>query len=208
MARLPFRLNLYGYAFEKGLADIRHAYDATIVALEEQRADVESAAQEFHRAVAAGETEAVKYDEDGEVLYYYHELHEMHIEDITSSIPIARNAYVVILHHYWEKCCVAWMQIKEYKAKQAYVELARHGLIVDREGLETLREACNTIKHNNRALYDRCPCLFVELPASSAGANVDFADLLRLQPHHIDRMFGAVKTSGIQIDSQFAPPIR
>jgi len=176
MARLPF--NLCGYIFQKELNDIHRAYDATIMALESNRAKLASDLSDFERAVAAGETDAWEYDEHGEALYSRERMHELLIEDATSTITVAREAYVVILHHYWEKRCKEWMQLKQYKACKAYEHLQGHGLAVDRCNLETLRATCNEIKHGNQ-------------PS-------------KVSAHDIDRMFEAVKISGVQTDSQFA----
>jgi hypothetical protein len=176
-----FGFNMDGYIFEQELDDIRRAYEATIAALEKQHSDLEGNSLEFQRALAAGETEAAEYDEHGEKLYDYEDLHEMRIKAAVATIIIARQAYVVILHHYWEKCCNAWMQTGEdYKWEKACDCLDSHGLLVDRDGLEKLRKACNTIKHNNP---------------------------LQLRPCDVDRMFEAVKTSGIRSDSDVAPPL-
>lgn len=172
MAQLPF--NMRGYLFRKGLSDIRRAYDETILALESNRVKLENDLSNFERALSAGETGAWEYDEDGELLYSRERMHELLIEDALSTIAVAREAYVAILHHYWEKCCNEWMQVKRYQFDKAYKHLQAHGLAVDLSNLETLRTTCNTIKHGNQR------------------SNLD-AD-------HIDRMFEAVKKSGIQTD--------
>jgi hypothetical protein len=172
MARLPF--NMRGYIFQKELSDIRRAYDATIMALESNRAKLASDLSDFQRAVSVGETSEWEYDEDGEVLYSHERMHELLIEDATSTITVAREAYVVILHHYWEKRCKEWMQLKQYKACKAYKYLQAHGLAVDQSNLETLRSTCNKIKHGNQP------------------SNLD--------AHDVDRMFEAVKISGIQTE--------
>jgi hypothetical protein len=177
MAKLP--INLCGYIFQKGLGDIRSAYEATIMALESNRAKLASDLADFERAVSAGETGAWEYDEYGEVLYSRERLHELLIKDATSAITVAREAYGVILHHYWEKRCKEWMRLSDYKYSQAYQDLRSHGLAIDQSNLETLRETCNTIKHEIQPL--------------------------NIFPYQVDQMFEAVKISGIQIDSPFVP---
>ena len=176
MARLPF--NMRGYIFQKGLSDIRRAYEATIIALESNRAKLANDLSDFERAVSAGETDACEYDEDGEILYSHERMHELLIEDATSTITVARDAYVVILHHYWEKQCKEWMQLKKKSDKyilcNAYKHLQARGLVVDQSNLETLRITCNEIKHGNQP--------------SNLGA------------HDVDRMFEAVKISGVQTE--------
>lgn len=173
MTRLP--INIVGYIFQKGLDDIRRAYDTTITVLEENRAKRASDLSDFERALSAGEMDAWEYDEDGEELYRRESLYQLLIEEALSEIAVAREAYVVILHHYWEKRCKEWMQLKKrqnYIACEAYEHLQALGLAVDQLSLETLRLTCNEIKHGNEA------------PNLSA--------------NDVDRMFEAVKTSGIQ----------
>ncbi len=177
MATLPF--NLCGYIFQKGLGDIRRAYDATIMAPESNRAKLASDLSDLERAVSAGETSAWENDEYDEPLYSRERLHELLIEDATSAITVAREAYVVILHHYWEKRCKEWMRVSDYKYSQAYQNLRSYGLAIDQSNLETLRTTCNAIKHENQRL--------------------------NICAHEVDQMFEAVKVSGIQIDSPFAP---
>jgi hypothetical protein len=67
MARLPF--NMRGYIFQKGLSDIRRAYDTTIIALESKRAKLANDLSAFQRAVSDGETDAWEYDENGDGPY-------------------------------------------------------------------------------------------------------------------------------------------
>jgi hypothetical protein len=172
MARLPF--NMRGYIFQKGLSDIRRAYDTTIIALESNRAKLANDLSDFQRAVSDGETDAWEYDENGEGLYSRESMQELLIEDATSTITIAREAYVVILHHYWEKQCKELMQAKQYKACKAYNHLLADGFAIDRSNLEKLRSACNEIKHGNQ-------------PPN-------------LCAHDVDQMFEAVRISGIQTE--------
>jgi hypothetical protein len=199
--------NLPGYLFEKWLGDVRRAYDATIDALETANIAAAACSLEFDRSLAAGETGASEYDESGEKLYDYAQLHAMLVEDSASIIPIARQAYVVILHHYWEKRCKEWMESgKKYKhgLSEVYPWLEAQGLAVDRDGLEILREASNTVKHNASNLFKRRPDMF-DQPASARAPVSDCASLLRLRPDDIDRMFVAVKKSGPKFDSDFWP---
>jgi hypothetical protein len=170
MARLLF--NARGYIFQKGLSDIRRAYDTTIIALESNRAKLANDLSDFQRALSVGKTDAWEYDEDGEALYSREGMHELLIDDATSTINIAREAYVVILHHYWEKQCKELMQERQYKACEAYNYLQAYGLAIDQSNLETLRLTCNKIKHG-----DQPP---------------------NLCAHDVDQMFEAVRISGIQ----------
>ena len=145
-----FRPNMRGYIFQKGLSDIRRAYDATIMALESNRAKLVSDLSDFQRAVSVGEASEWEYDEDGEMLYSHERVHELLIEDAASTITVAREAYVVVLHHYWEKRCKEWMCGKAYKFCKAYKYLQTYGLAVDRSNLEMLRSTCNEIRHGNQ----------------------------------------------------------
>ncbi len=67
MDRFPF--NMRGYIFQKGLSDIRRAYNTTIIALESNRTKLANDLSDFQRAVSTGETDAWEYDENGDGPY-------------------------------------------------------------------------------------------------------------------------------------------
>lgn len=180
MARLKF--NVAGYVFEMGLDQLRRAYDKTMAALEDERRRLELDFCDFRAAEAAGEAASVDYDASGEPLYRREQLHEMLLENAEAALHIGRNAYVVALHHHWEKRCKAWMEEEHYRYGEAYRCLKKHGLSVDNRGLETLRKACNAIKHG--------------------GAE------RRIGADAVDAMFNAVRSSGITSTSLVAPPLR
>ena len=196
----PFNFNWYGYRFQKGLTDIRRAYDATIAALEKQHENAQSEMLKLQRAVAAGELDPTEYDGDGEPLYAKEQYQEIVIEDAAATIPIARRSYVVVIHHYWERNCDQWMQRKKaYSPEAAYTWLEERGISVDRDNLEFLRLASNTIKHNSPKLAEKNPALFQI--SNSVIEKPHYHDALRLQEIHIDRMFDAVGQSGLQVDT-------
>lgn len=136
MARLSF--NAYGYMYQKNLKSIRDAYDATIKELDRRHTLAIGEGEKYRRAVEAGLKPEFEYDGDA-VLYAYAELYKVIEEEAEAALPIARQAYVVILHHHWEKWCKGALKQKSYKAREAYALLSARGLDVDVDGLERLR---------------------------------------------------------------------
>jgi len=196
MAILPF--NLHGYLFQKGVDDIRQAYDATIAALKARHENAQSELVRLRKAIADDELGPIEYSEEGEELYDKETLQEMMTDDAAVTISMARNSYIVLLHHHWEKRCDVWMRSKNYCYKNAYKWLERRGINVDKVQLDVLRRGSNTIKHNNRELFDEAAALF---EFSGGVPGTDIANALRLDETHVDKLFGAVSRSGPNVDS-------
>lgn len=175
---------------------IQQAYDVTIAALENQLSCSKAERVAHLRAVEEGSADPYEYDGD-EPLYRKEDLHDLLVDAAASTLPIALSAYVIVLHHFWEKSCVEWMATKKYVADDAYTWLQGQGLTVDVEQLEVLRDSANTLKHNADKLFKRRPDLFHE-PSGNDLAKRNYAELLNLQKEDIVRMFKAVATSGMQ----------
>lgn len=146
MARIYFDVN--SYEFKKGLESIRDAYGATVAELDRRYLLVIGEGERYRREVEAGLKPDAEWDDD-RVLYTYADLYKHQEEEAAAALPIAMQAYVVILHHYWEKWCKRTLCQKQYKAQEAYASLQASGSTVDVDGLENLRKAANAIKHDH-----------------------------------------------------------
>lgn len=185
------------------LDDMRSTFRSTIHALHtRQNINVAELASILERIEAGGP--AAEYNDEGEFLYYHEDVNAMRIDQTEFALRTVRNAFVVMLHHLWEKAVQTWRGAKpndQYCADDAYYWLERKGIKLDREGLEFLRMACNAIKHNNRALWNKHKDggLFA-IPASDMG-DADFATTLRLEDHHIEQLIDVLKQSGLHTSS-------
>ncbi|MCW3848843.1 hypothetical protein OF829_16525 [Sphingomonas sp. LB-2] len=191
-----------GYVFQKGLDDLRRAFEATMATIHTAHENAQADWLADKKAIEAGVLEAGVY-EDRDFLYDRETLHELLIEQSRAAIPIAINAYVVILHHFWEKAVDDWRMAKRgknYDAKREYAWLESHGLAPDRAALEFLRKAANTIKHNNPELYVDHSHLFNM--GNGSAARPDYAGGLRLADGDFLRLLDSVRASGLQITSR------
>lgn len=204
---VEFCFNMRGYAFQRGLEDMRRAYDATMNVLHLHEENAQDDLLLTRRLIEQGDKYPYEVDESGEHLYLHEALHEMTIEQNANARRIALNAYIVMLHHYWEKAVDDWRLAKRgnnYKAGREYDWLEAVGLAPDRPALEFLRKASNTIKHNNPELFNDLPNLFA---ASKGNAyRPDYAEALRLTEQHFTGLYEAVLASGLQIDSMIELP--
>lgn len=196
-----FKFSMRGYVFQQGLEDLRRAFDATMRAVHTAHENAQADWLRDHIAIEAGQLSANIYEDD-HFLYSRETLHELLIEQAAAAIPVAINAYVVMLHHYWEKSVDHWRNAtNHYKHAREYDWLESKGLTPDREGLELLRKATNTIKHNNSELHTDRPELF-RMAAGSA-VRPDYAGGLHLSDVDFIRLLMAVKSSGFDIANDF-----
>jgi hypothetical protein len=147
----------------------------------------------------AGEP-AAEYDEDGEFLYYHDEAQTMLTDQSRFALRSARNAFVVMLHHLWEKAVDDWRDAKprdNYQSKKAYAWLETRGFELDREALEFLRMAASAIKHNNCDLWEKHKHDGLFAISDNNVAGVDFATALRLEDDHIEQLIDALQGSGL-----------
>lgn len=196
-----FKFSMRGYVFQQGLKDLRRAFDATMQAVHTAHENAQADWLRDRTGIEAGELSANVYEDDY-FLYSRETLHKLLIEQAAAAIPVAINAYVVMLHHYWERSVDHWRNAKNnYKHTREYDWLESKGLTIDREGLEFLRKATNTIKHNNSELHAERPELF-RMGAGNA-IRSDYAAGLSLADKDFIRLLEAVQLSGFDIASDF-----
>ena len=164
--------------------------------------------QRNSQPMASGKPGAVQVDEYSEdeatgQRYYYAE----HLIDLNhqaeESLRLLREAFALILHHYWEKEVVKWQHSKRYVYDKAYPWLTRNGFPIDEPGLERLRETANTIKHNVGRLHAIDPTMFDAGDLARDGADPDWHGALRLEDRHMDDFFAILRASGPTAASTF-----
>lgn len=201
MVKFPFSLR--GYLYEKSLDDMRSAFQATMRALHTEHENNLAEMAAIQRREAEGQVGA-EYDDDGEFLYCHTDAQEMRIDQSEFALRSARNAFVVMLHHLWEKAVDGWREAKpkdNYNAAKAYSWLEDHGFKIDRDALEFLRMACNAIKHNNSDLWEKHKHDGLFAVSDNHVQGVDFATALRLDDRHIEDLIDALKFSGLHLQS-------
>jgi hypothetical protein len=201
MAKFPYSMR--GYLYEKSLEDMRSAFRATMRALHTEHENNIDKLRAIQRRVEAGEPTA-EYDEDGHFLYYHEDAQGMRADQSLFALRSARNAFVVMLHHLWEKAVDDWREAKpkdNYNAQKAYSWLESSGFAIDRDALEFLRTASNAIKHNNRDFWDRYKHQGLFAISDNAVDGVDFATAMRLEDRHVEQIIDALKGCGLRMDS-------
>lgn len=185
--------NISGWLFESGLREIERAYKAGRTQFE---SDIKHAAERYAKLEAEGNADSYSEDEATGQRYYYSE-HLIDLNDqAEESLRLLREAFAIILHHYWEKEVVKWRQGKPYKFDNAYKWLQRNSFPIDKPGLEKLRETANTIKHNVDRLYATHPEMFDAGEIARDGSDPDWHAALRLEDNHIDDFFATLRMSG------------
>lgn len=197
---MSFKSNISGWLFDSGLMEIERAYRASRVAFDDEMKD---AAERYAKLEAEGKVDDYNEDEATGQRYYFAE----HLIDLNhqaeESLRLLREAFAIILHHYWEKEVVKWQQSKRYDYNKAYSWLTRNAFPIDKPGLERLRETANTIKHNVKRLYDLDPTMFDAGEIARAGGDPDYHDALRLEDNHIEAFFATLRASGPTAASTF-----
>lgn len=192
--------NISGWLFESGLREIERAYRASRTEFDSEMKD---AAERYAKLEAEGNVDAYSEDEITGQRYYYAEHLIDHNFRAEESLRLLREAFAIILHHYWEKEVVKWQRTKRYKYTAAYKWLGRNGFPIDEPGLEKLRETANTIKHNVGRIYDIHPEMFDADEIARSGGDPDWHAALRLEDEHIDGFFLALRQSGPTATSTF-----
>jgi hypothetical protein len=197
---MAFITNISGWLFESGLREIHRAYEASRTAFDQEMKD---AGDRYEKLKEEGKEDDYSEDEATGQRYY----HADHLIDLNYQaeeyLRLLRNAFAIILHHYWEKEVSKWRGGKRYDFKKDYKWLARNTFPINEAGLERLRETANTIKHNVKRLYDIDPNMFDAGEIARAGTDPDWHDALRLEDEHIEEFFAILRKSGPTAASTF-----
>ena len=116
-----------------------------------------------------------------------------------TSISVIREAFTLVLFHYWEKSAQIWLGDKNYKFSKNHKRLTKDGrYIVDYDNLELMRLVANTIKHHNKALHNNHPEMFDAIIGHYIKENSlpPYGSLIRLTDGDMDNFISALKMSG------------
>ena len=196
MAQLNF--NAIGHLFQEGLCNVHAAYETALASLTDRLSVIEDQYINDLAAVRDGADPYIR-DDDGTELYTYEQAYEINLSNAETARRVGQIAFIVILHHFWERQCNRWMGTTDYKADAAYEFLKARGLTVDRAALEILRKACNTVKHDSQTLHKTNPELFY--PAAGSRKTPNYEETLIVDDAFLDSLFDAVRNSGPNISS-------
>lgn len=201
-SRLEVRtLSIWAHLFDYGLDEIRRAYDGARESSDRALSRLELQWEELERDVAAGNASFVEEDEEGRVVYDRGEHAGEMKAEIDGALRIVREAFVISLHHFWEREIAAKMRTKHYDEAKAFAFLKTKGLKPDETLLSALRLSANVAKHNTGAsanqLYSIRPDLF-DAASMTRSNDPPGYEYLRIQDADVETFFEAVRSSGPQ----------
>lgn len=197
---MSFKSNLSGWLFESGLREIGRAYKASRTEFD---ADMKDATERYAKLEAEGGEDSYSEDPQTGQRYYYAE----HLIDLNfqaeESLRLLREAFALVLYHYWEKEVIRWQGAKRYDYEKAYKWLKRNAFSIDEAGLERMRETANTIKHNVGRLHAIDASMFDAGDLARSAGDPDWHGALRLEDKHIDDFFATLRASAPTAASTF-----
>ncbi|MGO8255572.1 hypothetical protein ACC792_31995 [Rhizobium ruizarguesonis] len=190
-----------GWLFQAKLGDLRRAYAAARRSCDHDRARLEQQWAAFKAEVDAGAAVLYEEDEDGQVIYDYGEHFGDTNAEIESALSLVRQAFVISLHHLWEREINKYMKTKKYEPKKAYRALEAEGLIVERDELERLRLTCNVAKHSEGGSADDLFATNSKMFKLDDADDKPAYDNLIVTDADLESFFACVEKSGFQRQS-------
>lgn len=189
------RMQYKRWSYDLGVSDLRKAYDA---AREPFQNDLERLDRSFkdHR-------DRLSDCESGEDRDNHH-WYEEHLLDqhwsLQSTLRLVREGFAVILYHYWERRAQGWHHFSndKYQYGTAYKQLPPKGYLVDKGGLEKLRNTVNVIKHDSNQLYGKHKDMFsanLDEVYNNGNKKGYYSDL-NVKDSDLDYFFDVIKRSG------------
>ncbi|TCU17897.1 hypothetical protein [Rhizobium sullae] len=143
---------------------------------------------------------------DSEDDYAYAEHIGEAVVEAEKGIQAVREAFMLVLYHFWEHQACINLDIKVYKQDDVFEAADRKGpqFRVEKPGINRLRLIANCVKLGSAPLYTATPELFDE---ELIRVSLEFPDCrvaLRLRDADVDFAFDAVRNSGPRIMRQEA----
>jgi len=188
-------MNWVRFSYLNGVSSIERAYRESIRAFEAEGTKSE---ERWQRMRAEPD-----FDADDEETRH----HAEHLGDIAlqseQSIKAAREAFALILYHYWEQQACFHLNIEWYKQTKVF-DKASDFFKIDKVGIDRLRQIVNVLKHgsyelvgNEPELFD--PSLIPQNPPNESEVGPEafhYRSAFRLSAADLDAAFVAVKASG------------
>ncbi|TAV74727.1 hypothetical protein [Rhizobium leguminosarum] len=179
--------------FQMGFRSIERAYQESRKTFEREKETVIRQMDEIHASIAAASNDDDERD------------HVDHLIDLDweaeQSLKTLREAFVMMIYHFWENQCRTSLGGKTYK-EWIDIAKARPEYQFDEAGLDRLRMIVNCVKHgdakqrNRPRLLDASPELFDASLVQTATEEDDFRIALRLRDEDVTAAFAVVRASG------------
>jgi hypothetical protein len=195
MAGMPSWATIF---FTMGVGAIERAYRASRESVDGQISKLDARWKEHLAAVEVGTAVTVEMDEEtGHYFDFGEHIGEMATE-AEERLRMVREAFVLILYHYWEKKARELLHIERYGQKEVFAA-AKHDprFDVDEPGINRLRLIANCIKHDaGRTLFNEDPAMFEADLLVDWNRRSGWHDALRLRDEDVEKSFAAVRSSG------------
>jgi hypothetical protein len=180
-------MNWIRYGYMLGVNSIERAYCQSIKAFEAERDGSEASWRQLR--------EEADFDtDDDDTRRYADHLGDTALE-AEQSIKAVREAFALILYHFWEQQACFHLNVTHYKQDDVYAK-ASASFKVDEGGIDRLRLIANVLKHGNSALFKQEPGLFDQDLIPQKPEPYHYRNAFRLTSSELDAAFLAVRNSG------------
>ncbi|KAA3509202.1 hypothetical protein [Agrobacterium rosae] len=188
-------MNWVRFSYLNAVRSIERAYRESIKAFEAEGATSE---QRWQRLRSEPNFDA----DDEETRYQAEHLGEIALQS-EQSIKAVREAFALILYHYWEHQACFHLSIMRYNQDKVF-DRASDFFKIDKVGIDRLRQIVNVLKHGNVELVGNEPELFDPSLIPQNPPNVcevgpeafHYRSAFRLSAADLDAAFVAIKASG------------
>jgi hypothetical protein len=192
--------SIWAHLFRYGVDELRRAYEAAREASDRSRTRLNREWEQLEAEVAAGRDSFFEEDEEGRVIYDRGEHAGEMAAEIEGVLRIVREAFMISLHHFWERELTAKMKVS-CNGAEAFAFLKSMGSNPNEAALMALQLATNVAKHSEgrsaEKLYKLRPELF-DTGAMARSKDPPGYEYLRVTDQILDEFFEAVRTSGPQ----------
>ncbi len=200
------KLSLWAWLFRQSMDELEEAYASARSAADSTRERLNREWEEFKREVDEGHAKLYEENDDGQVVYDHGDEMWNRDQQAEGVLKLVREAFVISLHHFWEREINRRSKRTRYEKKKAFKFLEEAGLQLEKESLTALRLAANVAKHSEGGsaddLYLLRPDLF-DAKAIKEGEKPGFSTLI-ITDEVAARFFEAVRRSGPRVPSQTA----
>lgn len=188
-------MNWVRLSYLNGVSSIERAYRESVRAFEAEGA---RSGERWQRLRSEPDFDA----DDEETRHHAEHLGEIALQS-EQSVKAVREAFALILYHYWEQRACFHLNVKHYNQQNVF-DKASDFLKIETVGIDRLRQIVNMLKHGKDELFKNEPGLFdqtliPQMPLSEDELGPEafhYRNALRLSAADPDAAFVAVKASG------------
>lgn len=191
------RFNAHGYFFQESARNLFNAFDRASAGLDLEIKRIRSEKESYLDSLAHDGEWIGDVDQDGNVLWDHEMELNNEIESLEEGLNSLRKSFVVSIYHYWERAILISTGRKQEKHDNL-VKYAEKIGIHTHPRLGAVRDAVNTLKHNNAKwgllLVKSWPDILT--PRAISGLSVNWYEAITFTDAHLEEVFNIVTASG------------